>query len=59
MKTVLIATDLSESSDEAIVQGHDLATASGATVVAITVLPRLATTGVDPHCPQDLLLLLQ
>jgi nucleotide-binding universal stress UspA family protein len=54
MTRVLVATDLSEASDEAILHGHRLAGADGSLTV-IYVLPRVATTGMDPLFPQEAL----
>lgn len=46
---VLVATDLSDASDEAVRQAHALAGADALT--AVYVVPRLATTGLDPLFP--------
>ncbi len=46
---VLVATDLSEASDEAVRQAHGLA--AGGPLSAVYVIPRLATTGLDPLFP--------
>ena len=47
---VLVATDLSDASDEAVRQSHVFAGQHG-TLTAVYVVPRLATTGLDPLFP--------
>lgn len=51
---VLVATDLSEASDEAIRQAHVFAGVGGS-LTAVYVVPRLATTGLDPLFPASAL----
>lgn len=49
---VLVATDLSDASDEAVRQAHALALSMGsARLAAVYVVPRAATGGLDPLFP--------